>query len=159
MKTRFLIIHLFLVLSAFGLKAQQAASLAKKFVLVKPNMTKIHAIQADKSYSLLYAYLVLNYKTQALNKVMEENCQFSQNFKNGIDYSQNECPVGMSSYKLGVPFIEIQELKELFRTLFRSDEYKWSKDGLSYTADSGAGGTFEYHKVKNKIVVKIMFVD
>ncbi|MCW2259881.1 MULTISPECIES: hypothetical protein [Sphingobacterium] len=43
--------------------------------------------------------------------------------------------------------------------LFKSEDFVWSADSLSYTSQSGAGGTFEYKKVKNKIVSNILFTD
>ena len=131
----------------------------QKSVLVKPDMIKIEWLQSHKSYSSLYAYLVCHYDTIGPQKFLGEKCDFTQQFKNRISYVQKECPVGASSYRLTIPFIEVSEIKKLFAVLFKSEGCVWSRDSLSYTSKSGAGGTFEYKKVKNKIISDILFTD
>lgn len=64
-----------------------------------------------------------------------------------------------SSYQLTIPLIEVSEIKKLFAVLFKSESYVWSRDSLSYTSKSGAGGTFEYKKVKNRMISNILFTD
>lgn len=136
-----------------------AQSKNQKFVLVKPDMIKIDWLQSHKSYSSLYAYLVCHYDTIGPQNFLGEKCDFSQQFKNRIKYIQKECPVGVSSYQLTIPIIEVSEIKKLFAALFKSEDFVWSADSLSYTSKSGAGGTFEYRKEKNKIVSNILFTD
>lgn len=131
----------------------------QKFVLVKPDMTKIEWLQSHKSYSSLYAYLVCHYDTIGPQKILGEKCDFSQQFKNRISYIQKECSVGVSSYQVTVPFVEVSEIKKLFAVLFKSEGFVWSRDSLSYTSKSGAGGTFKYKKVKNKMISNILFTD
>lgn len=153
MKTTILIALLLICKFSFEQSKDQ------RFVLVKPDMNKIEWLQSHKYYSSLYAYLVCHYDTIGPQKILGEKCDFSQQFKNRISYSQKECPVGVSSYQLTIPFTEVSEIKKLFALLFKSEDFVWSADSLSYTSQSGAGGTFEYKKVKNKIVSNILFTD
>lgn len=131
----------------------------QKFVLAKPDMNKIEWLQSHRSYSSLYAYLVCHYDTIGPQKFLEEKCDFSQQFKNRISYLQKECPVGVSFYRLTFPLVEVSEIKKLFAVLFKSEDFVWSRDSLSYTSKNGAGGTFEYRKVKNRIISNILFTD
>jgi hypothetical protein len=122
------------------------------------------------SASPLYNYLVSNFDSLAPKSlkdssgIIQNPCEFSQQFSGGIHYYQSECSSGASQYILRTPLTNISNLKALFAVLFEAeDNYVWSTDSLSHKTStngiSGAGGTYHYEQVGDHLKITILYTD
>lgn len=137
------------------------------FKLPEPNRKELLA-QANRTGQLfLYSYLTLHFDTvkpKKLGKTAQQyrdNCEFSQEFENGILYYQDECASDGNKYQLHTPQISQHRMKEVLALLFSDEDLHWNTDSTLYRTSpdglKGSGGEFTYSETEDSLKVNIVF--